>query len=74
MKSCLAGGSHILQDLTLLLAQGRNDGQHALDKVTARAALGAKAALAPEHGVAQGPVELSEGIAPSAGLQNRACR
>ncbi len=34
---------------------------------------GTKAAFAPEHSRTNGPVELSEGIAPPAGLQNRAC-
>ena len=29
--------------------------------------------LAPQHGKAERPVELSEGITPPAGLQNRAC-
>jgi hypothetical protein len=32
------------------------------------------AGLTPQHGVAQCPGELSEGIAPPTGLQNRACR
>jgi hypothetical protein len=35
--------------------------------------VGALHQLTPEHGEPQGPVELSEGIAPPAGLQNRAC-
>src|SRR5207249_8188668 len=42
------------QDMALLLAQGRHDGQHPFDKVTALAALSAKAALAPEHDGTQG--------------------
>jgi len=35
--------------------------------------VGALHHLPPEDGKAESPVELSEGIAPPAGLQNRAC-
>ena len=49
VKSSLASGGHILQDMPLLLSQSRNDRQYALDKVTAGTALGPEAAFAPEH-------------------------
>jgi hypothetical protein len=74
VKGSLARSGHILQDMPLLLAQACHDGQQALGKLTTCATLGSKASLAPEHHRTQGAVKLSEGIAPSAGLQNRACR
>jgi len=54
VKSSLASGGHILQDMPLLLAQACNDGQHAFDKVTTCTTLGPKAAFAPQHDGTQG--------------------
>ena len=54
MKSRLARGGHILQDMPPLLAQGRHDGQQAFDKVTAGTTLGPKAPLAPQYDGTQG--------------------
>src|SRR4051812_25198477 len=73
MKSSCTSSCHIVEDITLLLPKGCHDSQQALGKLTPCATLGAKAAFAPQHAGTQGPVELSEGIAPPAGLQNRAC-
>jgi len=56
-----------------LLATGGHDRQEVLHKMTPGDTVRPVAGLAPLHGVAQGPVELSEEIAPPAGLQNRAC-
>src|SRR5262245_46583504 len=56
VKSRLARGGHILQDMPPLLAQGCHNGQQALDKVTAGTTLGPKAAFTPEHDRTQGPL------------------
>jgi len=47
--------------------------EEALDPAIAFVIIGALHHLAPEHPRTDRPVELSEGIAPPAGLQNRAC-
>ena len=54
MKSGLAGSGNVSKHMSLLLMQSGNDGQHALDKVTARTTLGTKAALAPQHDGTEG--------------------
>jgi hypothetical protein len=72
MQDSFTSSCDIVEDITLLLPKGCHDSQQALSKLTTCATLGAKAALAPEHDGTEGPVELSEGIAPPAGLQNRA--
>src|SRR5262245_701416 len=73
MKSSFTARCHVVENIALLLSQGRDGRQYPLSKVTTCATLGAEASFAPEHNGTESPVELSEGIAPPAGLQNRAC-
>jgi hypothetical protein len=67
------GGGEEIQDAALLLLQRRYHRHHALNKARTVLTLGAKATLAPLHIWTDRPVELSERIAPPAGLQNCAC-
>lgn len=54
MKSSLADSGDVSKHMPPLLAQGRHDGQQALDKVTAGTTLGPKASLAPPYDGTQG--------------------
>ena len=47
--------------------------EDSLDPAIALLVIAALQQFPPEHREAEGPGELSEGIAPPAGLQNRAC-
>src|SRR2546426_12731588 len=56
MQDSFTSSCDIVEDVTLLLPKGCHDGQQALGKLTPRAALSTKAALAPEHDGTQGPL------------------
>ena len=68
-----ATGGQVDQDIPPLLLTGDDDGEERLHKPTALIALRPVTALAPQHGMSQALVELSEGITSPAGLQTRAC-
>ena len=69
----LTTGREVGENSPPLLLTRRQHRQDRLDEPTPTVTLRAMTALAPEHGMPQGAVELSEEIAPPAGLQNRAC-
>lgn len=49
-----AGLRDVVDDVALLLLERRGDGEPSFDEAAAGGAVGAEAALAPEHGCAQG--------------------
>ena len=69
----VAAGRQIGQDVAPLLPTACYHRQDMSHEATAPRTLGTIAGLAPLHGMPQLSVELSEEIAPPAGLQNRAC-
>ena len=53
VQSSLTGLREVVEYVALLLAQRVAHGEHALDEAAARRTVGAEAALAPQHPVAQ---------------------